>query len=60
MPKESSNDFTYVRFFFRGDTIRRHAVDSLGNFFLLDDILIFELGFKTVELDFLPQYRLQQ
>ena len=60
MPKDCNNDFTNVRFFFRGDIIWRHAVDSLENFLLLEDILIFGLGFKIVELEFLPVYKLRQ
>jgi len=60
MPKVCSNDFTYLQFFFREDTIWCHAVDILGNFLYLYGILIFELGFKIVELNFLPQYKLRQ
>jgi len=60
MPKYCNNDFTYVRFFFRGNILWRHAVDSLENVLLLGDILIFGLEFKIVECDFLPQYKLQQ
>jgi hypothetical protein len=58
MPKGCSDDFTFVMF--HGDTIWHRAVDSLGNVLLLDDLLIFELGFKIIELDFLPQYKLRQ
>lgn len=59
MPKDYNNDFTYVRFFFRGNIVWRNAVES-WDFFLLDNILIFGLGFKIVELDSLPQYKLRQ
>jgi len=60
MPKDCNNDFTYVGSSFVGISHGAMLLIALRIVLLLDDILIFELGFRIVERGFLPQYKLRQ